>query len=143
MLFRSVEKESETRTEELDRSQNNETDNIKPKTENFPYLIRKRTREKIVINRSLFKLGKEAAYVDYCISDNPTVSRNHADIVKRQDGYYLVDKNSLNHSFVNGKKLVADEYRKLENGCLIQLADEVFEFFTKNGKRSVSKKQER
>ena len=139
----AVEKESETRTEELDRSQNNETDNIKPKTENFPYLIRKRTREKIVINRSLFKFGKEAAYVDYCISDNPTVSRNHADIVKRQDGYYLVDKNSLNHSFVNGKKLVADEYRKLENGCLIQLADEVFEFFTKNGKRSVSKKQER
>ncbi|MFG6369927.1 MAG: FHA domain-containing protein [Lachnospiraceae bacterium] len=135
-----VEQEKETKTEQLDRPQNNGIDSAKPSTENVPYLIRKRTREKIVINRSLFKLGKEAAYVDYCISDNPTVSRNHADIVRRQDGYYLVDKNSLNHSFVNGKKLAADEYRKLENGCLIQLADEVFEFFVKNGKKPAGKK---
>lgn len=135
------EQEKETKTKEFDRPQNNEVDDAKPSTENVPYLIRKRTREKIVINRNLFKLGKEAAYVDYCISDNPTVSRNHADIVKKQDGYYLIDKNSLNHSFVNGKKLVADEYRKLENGCLIQLADEVFEFFVKNGKKPAGKKQ--
>lgn len=137
----TVEQEKETRTKELDRPQNNEADDAKPSTENVPYLIRKRTKEKIVINRSLFKLGKEAAYVDYCISDNPTVSRNHADIVKKQDGYYLVDKNSLNHSFVNGKKLAADEYRKLENGCLIQLADEVFEFFIKSSKKPAGKKQ--
>lgn len=135
------EQKQETKTEEFDRPQNSEIDSAKTSIENVPYLIRKRTREKIVINRSLFKLGKEAAYVDYCISDNPTVSRNHADIVKKQDGYYLVDKNSLNHSFVNGKKLVADEYRKLENGCLIQLADEVFEFFVKNGKKPAGKKQ--
>lgn len=135
------EQKQETKTEEFDRPHNSEIDSAKTSIENVPYLIRKRTREKIVINRSLFKLGKEAAYVDYCISDNPTVSRNHADIVKKQDGYYLVDKNSLNHSFVNGKKLVADEYRKLENGCLIQLADEVFEFFVKNGKKPAGKKQ--
>lgn len=93
-----------------------------------PFIVRKRTRERIAINRNLFKLGKDAAYVDYCIKDNPAVSRNHADIVRKQDGFYLVDKGSLNHTFVNGKKLAADEYRKLENGCLIQLADEVFEF---------------
>lgn len=91
-------------------------------------IVRKRTGEKVVINRNLFKLGKDAAYVDYCIKDNPAVSRNHADIVRKPDGYYLVDKGSLNHTFVNGKKLVDDEYRKLENGCLMQLADEVFEF---------------
>lgn len=136
-----VEQKEETKTEELDKPQNNAIDSAKTSVENVPYLIRKRTKEKIVINRSLFKLGKEATYVDYCISDNPTVSRNHADIVKKQDGYYLVDKNSLNHSFVNGKKLAADEYRKLENGCLIQLADEVFEFFMKNGRKSAGKKQ--
>ncbi|MDE7414882.1 MAG: FHA domain-containing protein [Lachnospiraceae bacterium] len=94
----------------------------------IPFIVRRRTRERIVINRNLFKLGKDASYVDYCIKDNPAVSRNHADIVRKPDGFYLVDKGSLNHTFVNGKKLAADEYRKLENGCLIQLADEVFEF---------------
>jgi hypothetical protein len=92
------------------------------------YLVRKRTGEKILVNRNIFKLGKEEGYVDYCIKDNPTVSRNHADIVKKPDGYYIVDKGSLNHTFVNGKKLVGDEYRLLEDECLIQLADELFEW---------------
>ncbi len=94
----------------------------------LPYIVRKRNREKIIVNRNLFKLGKDVSYVDYCIKDNPAVSRNHADIVRKQDGFYIIDKGSLNHTFVNGKKLAAEEYRKLEDGCLIQLADEVFEF---------------
>ena len=98
------------------------------KKEKIPYLVRKRTGERIAINRTLFKLGKDASYVDYCIKDNPAVSRNHADILRKTDGYYLVDKGSLNHTFVNGKKLALDEYRKLEDGCLVQLANEVFEF---------------
>ena len=122
-------------TEEFDRLQKNakESLELKQRTRNlkeelFPYLIRKRTGERIAINRNLFKLGKDASYVDYCIRDNPAVSRNHADIVRKPDGYYLIDKGSLNHTFVNGKKLAVDEYRKLENGCLMQLADEVFEF---------------
>lgn len=94
----------------------------------LPYIIRRRTGEKIMIDRNIFKIGKEESYVDYCIKDNPTVSRNHADIVRKTDGFYLVDKGSLNHTFVNGKKLEVNEYRKLQDGCLLQLADEVFEF---------------
>lgn len=96
-----------------------------------PYIIRKRTKEKIVVDRNPFKLGKDASCVDYCIKDNPAVSRNHADIVRKADGFYLIDKGSLNHTFVNGKKVAEDEQRKLENGCLMQLANEVFEFRTK------------
>lgn len=122
-------------TEAFDSLQKNAKDSLKLKEKTkplkkgaAPYIVRKRTGEKILINRNLFKLGKDASYVDYCIKDNPAVSRNHADIVRKPDGFYLVDKGSLNHTFVNGKKLAADEYRKLENGCLMQLADEVFEF---------------
>ena len=100
----------------------------------LPYIVRKRTKERIMINRNLFKLGKDASCVDYCIENNPAVSRNHADIVRKQDGFYIVDKGSLNHTFVNGKKLAEEEYRKLEDGCLIQLADEVFEFRLKQEK---------
>lgn len=122
-------------TEEFDRLQKyaKESLELKERTksldkEKIPCLVRKRTGERIAINRTLFKLGKDASYVDYCIRDNPAVSRNHADILRKTDGYYLVDKGSLNHTFVNGKKLAVDEYRKLEDGCLVQLADEVFEF---------------
>lgn len=123
-------------TEEFDTLQKNAKDSleIKMRTKELgredaiTYIIRKRTGEKAVINRNLFKMGKDASYVDYCIKDNPAVSRNHADIVRKPDGFYLVDKGSLNHTFINGKKLEAGEYRKLEDGCLMQLADDVFEF---------------
>lgn len=125
-------------TEEFDNLQKNAKESLKLKENTktlvkgvTPFIVRKRTKEKIVINRNLFKLGKDASYVDYCIKDNPAVSRNHADIVRKADGFYLVDKGSLNHTFVNGKKLADGEYRKLENGCLMQLADEVFEFRSK------------
>lgn len=122
-------------TEESDNLQKNAPDSLKLKETTqalkkgpIPYIVRKRTGEKILINRNLFKLGKDASYVDYCIRDNPAVSRNHADIVRKPDGLYLVDRGSLNHTFVNGKKLADNEYRKLADGCLMQLADEVFEF---------------
>lgn len=123
-------------TEEFDGLQKNAKDSLELKQRTkalggekaVTYIIRKRTGEKVVINRNLFKMGKDASYVDYCIKDNPAVSRNHADIVRKPDGFYLVDKGSLNHTFIDGRKLEAGEYRKLEDGCLMQLADDVFEF---------------
>ncbi len=92
------------------------------------YLLRKRTGEKITIHKDIFKLGKDATCVDYVVDDNPTISRNHADIIRKKNSYYVKDKGSLNHTFVDGKKLEADKPVKLESGSLLQLADEVFEF---------------
>ena len=96
--------------------------------EKLPYLVRRSTGEKIVINRNIFKLGKDAAYVDYFVDNNPTVSRSHADILRKKDGYYAKDKGSLNHTFVDGKKLEPETSVKLKSGSLLQLSDEVFEF---------------
>lgn len=96
--------------------------------EELAYLLRKRTGEKIVIDKEVFKLGKDAACVDYVVDENPTISRNHADIIHKKDGYYVKDKGSLNHTFVDGKKLEAEKTVKLESGSLLQLADEVFEW---------------
>lgn len=93
-----------------------------------PYLIRKKTGEKILVNRAVFKLGKEESYVDYCIKGNPTVSRNHADLVKKPEGFFVVDKGSLNHTFLNGRRIETGVYEKLASGDLVQIADEVFEF---------------
>lgn len=96
--------------------------------EKLPYLIRRSTGEKIVINRNIFKLGKDAAYVDYLVDNNPTISRSHADIIRKKDGFYVKDKGSLNHTFIDGRKLEPEKSVKLEPGSLLQLADEVFEF---------------
>ena len=98
-------------------------------SDDCPYLIRKKNNERILINRNIFKVGKDESYVDYCIKDNPTVSRNHADIVKRAGGYYIMDKGSLNHTFLNGKRLDEEVAYKLEDEDLVQIADEIFVYY--------------
>lgn len=94
----------------------------------LPFLIRKSTKEKIMINRDVFKIGKEKSYVDYYV-ENDAVSRSHADIIRKKDSFYVVDRDSLNHTFLEGRKLPPKKYVKLESGQSFVLADEEFTFY--------------
>lgn len=94
----------------------------------FPFLIRKSTNEKILINRDVFKMGKEKSYVDYYV-ENDAVSRSHADIIRKKDSFFMIDQNSLNHTFLEGRKLPPKQYVKLESGQSFMLADEEFVFY--------------
>lgn len=94
----------------------------------LPFLIRKSTNEKILINRDVFKIGKEKSYVDYYV-ENDAVSRNHADIIRKKDSFYVVDQDSLNHTFLEGRKLLPKKHVKLESGQSFVLADEEFTFY--------------
>jgi pSer/pThr/pTyr-binding forkhead associated (FHA) protein len=50
--------------------------------------------------------------------DDVTVSRNHALLVRRQDGYYIDDLGSLNGTYVNRRRI---ESHKLSDGDEIQV----------------------
>lgn len=91
-------------------------------------LIRKKNGETANITKPLFIIGKERQKVDFCVPDNNSVSRNHANIICKGGVYYLVDKNSTNYTFVNGNKLNPNQEVKLNSGDKIKLADEEFEF---------------
>ena len=52
------------------------------------------------------------------------MSRKHAKIVKRTDGYYLTDLDSANGTYLNGMLVNVDEYVKLNDKDVILLADE-------------------
>lgn len=91
-------------------------------------LIRKKNSETASIAKPLFIIGKERQKVDFCIPDNNSVSRNHANIVCKGGIYYIVDKNSTNYTFVNGNKINPNQEVKLNSGDKIKLADEEFEF---------------
>ena len=91
-------------------------------------LIRKKNGETANITKPLFIIGKERQKVDFCVPDNNSVSRNHANIVCKGGVYYVVDKNSTNYTFVNGNKLNPNQEVKLNSGDKIKLADEEFEF---------------
>lgn len=96
----------------------------------YPRLYRRKTGAEIVVDKPVFRIGKEEGYVDYLIPDNPAVSRSHADIISRDGSYYIYDNNSTNKTYVNNIMIPALKNVKLEDGCLIRLADEEFEFKT-------------
>lgn len=102
--------------------------NLNPDARPNPCLIRVRNQQQVTINKSVFRIGKEPNYVDYCIMDNPAVSRSHANIFRKEDGYYIEDTNSINHTYVNGEIAVSGSAVKLESGTRIRLANEEFVF---------------
>jgi pSer/pThr/pTyr-binding forkhead associated (FHA) protein len=93
-----------------------------------PYLLRKRNGQSIPIDQPLFRIGRERESVDYCVADNAAVGRRHASIITRDKQYYIIDLNSTNHTFVNGKKAEPNTENKLSHGTKLKFANEEFEF---------------
>ena len=92
------------------------------------FLIWRRTGEKIVIDKSDFRIGREKNYVDFCIDDNSSVGRNHAEIIQKDGAYFIRDLRSLNFTRVNGEKVSPSIEVELWDNDIISLANEEFEF---------------
>ena len=91
-------------------------------------LTRKRNGEKIVINAEQFVIGRERKSVNFCITDNSSISRNHIKMTVRGGVTYLTDLGAANGTYVNNVKAVARQEIALQNGDKITLADEDFIF---------------
>jgi len=96
--------------------------------QNYPYLIRLKNNERIPINKHTFNIGREKSNVDYCISDSRFVGRKHAIILSKDNAYYIVDANTVNHTYVNSNKIPGGVETKIEHGERITMANEEFEF---------------
>ena len=92
-----------------------------------PYLIRINTRDRMMITKQNFKLGK-SNMADYTIDGNSAVSRIHAIITNKDNEYFIKDNKSTNHTYVNGKMLQDGESELLTPDSKIMLGDEEFEF---------------
>ncbi len=93
-----------------------------------PHLTRTKNNERIPIPKPVFRIGKERSYVDYFVSDNPAVSRSHADIIQKNGEYFILDNNSTNHTFVNGSMIPGNTEVKIGHGTKIILGNEEFLF---------------
>jgi phosphoserine phosphatase RsbU/P len=73
--------------------------------------------QRLVLDQPSVLIGRHAS----CdlVLDDPAVSRRHARIERRADGYYLYDLQSLNGTTVNGRRI--REPRALGNGDLIHV----------------------
>lgn len=98
------------------------------KTVFFPELFRILTGETIKINKPVFRIGKERSYVDYFVTNNNAISRSHADIITREFGYFVVDLNSKNRTYINNVPLVVQEETRISDGDSLRLGNEEFIF---------------
>ena len=97
-------------------------------TEMVGYLIRRKNGDRIEIYNTMFTLGKDSVHSNYLIDDNRTISRQHA-MIRFENGIAKVeDCNSTNGSWLNGEKLISGDAKRLNDGDIIKLSDEEFEF---------------
>jgi FHA domain-containing protein/zinc ribbon protein len=61
--------------------------------------------------------------------DDVTVSRKHAVLLRRDDGYYIEDQGSLNGTFLNRKRI--ESSAKLDNGDEVQIGKYKLTFLEK------------
>ncbi|MEG3007616.1 MAG: FHA domain-containing protein [Oscillospiraceae bacterium] len=91
-------------------------------------IIRLKTNERIAIDKPVFIIGKSKSKVDFLIKDNKTISRKHIQIITKPDGYFLMDANSTNGTFLNGNGLKPFCETPLLSGDKFFLSDEEFAF---------------
>lgn len=94
----------------------------------YPYLIRKSSFDRTDINKPVFRIGKERSYVDYFVPDNNAVSRIHADIITKNNCFFVKDENSTNGTYVNGNRINPNEEVQVFDGDIITFANDEFEF---------------
>lgn len=84
----------------------------------------------LIGEKQVFSLNKEHTIMgrlktnDITLSDI-NISREHAEIVREDSSFFIIDLNSTNGTFVNGKKV---KRQKLKDGDIITLGKTRFEF---------------
>lgn len=101
---------------------------MQPVNYHFASLTRQVTGEKIELGKPSFVLGKNPEKSDYAVADNTNISRVHAVIATRNGRYYVMDQNSTNGTFINGRIIKAGQETEILPGDCLMLANEEFIF---------------
>lgn len=91
---------------------------MQPVNYHFASLTRQVTGEKIELGKPSFVLGKNPEKSDYAVADNTNISRVHAVITARNGRYYVMDQNSTNGTFINGRIIKAGQETEILPGDL-------------------------
>ena len=104
---------------------------VKQATKKDAYLVRILTNEMILIDKSVFRIGRDKTTVDYFIGDNLFISRVHASILETQNEYYLCSYDATNRIYLNNVLMKSNEKKHIKDGDIITLANEKFVFVNK------------
>ena len=94
----------------------------------YPSLKRIFNGDVVKVTKPVFRIGKERSYVDYFVSNSNVISRSHADIIIRDNRYFITDLNSKNKTYINGRMIMPNCEVEIFDGDTITLANEDFLF---------------
>ena len=75
----------------------------------------------IYIKSNRLILGRFEKDVDIFLN-NPAISKIHAEIIKRENSYYIKDCNSVNGTFINNERILGNTEYEIKNGESISFA---------------------
>ena len=78
------------------------------------------------IQENEFLIGKSREKVQGGITGNSAVSRVHCKIVRKNGDFYVVDMESSNGTYVNGKKIKPGVPEPIFEGCQLRIANAEF-----------------
>lgn len=78
--------------------------------------------QRYVLDKDCVVFGKDASSADYVLA-NDTISRAHAEIIRRNGGYYVTDLNSTNGTYINSKKLPKNTQIEVSNGDTVKFSN--------------------
>jgi len=81
----------------------------------------------IVIDRDEFIVGRLAGHVDHVLYNN-AVGKLHAVFIRRNGCCYVKDLNSMNGTYINGKRIESNKEMLLKNNDILRLANCEFVF---------------
>lgn len=100
---------------------------VEKEPEVYPMLTRVSSNDKYIIVKPVYSIGKKKEMCDLFI-DNTYVSRHHADIIRQDDNFYIMDKGSLNKTYVDDTMIDPETPVEIFNGTKITIANEDFIF---------------
>lgn len=98
------------------------------KKKHMAALIHIETNEVIWLGKKGIRIGKDPKEVDYCIHNNPAVSRYHAAIVYNMDKFFIIDNNSTNRTCINHSFLEPEKAFELHDEDFISIANVIFQY---------------
>lgn len=91
-------------------------------------LTRASNGERIIIDAEEFSIGRSEVMTNHSVAGNSAISRLHAVFKRTQNGMTIIDQNSSNKTYINGKELTPMVEYALKSGDEVALANEKFVF---------------
>lgn len=92
------------------------------------YLVRISTGERTVIDKPQFTVGRMLGHVDYCVTNNSAVGRQHIKITNNNGRYFICDLNSTNGTYIDEHEIPKNVDTEVFSGSKVTLANEDFKF---------------